>query len=116
LGTPFPDSPLHSIAMLSPDDGWAVGGQYYPAVTSVIAHWDGSTWSAVPSPVNEPLHKVVMNTAQDGWATASEGGLLHWDGANWTPVDSPAGSPLYGLALDPGSASGWSLAAARASA
>jgi hypothetical protein len=38
------DSVLHGIVMISPTDGWAVGGGDF-TTQALIMHWNGTTWS-----------------------------------------------------------------------
>lgn len=93
---------LDGVAALAADDVWAVGssGQGAPSRT-LIEHWDGSTWSIVPSPNKGPfpngLSSVGAVAADDIWAVGSwftkgfvdRTLILHWDGTAWTRVPSP---------------------------
>lgn len=104
--------PLNAVTMLSPDDGWAVGGYVESAGGgncydhNVILHWDGWTWAAIPHPGDSPLYGVGFASATDGWAAGAGGTLLHWDGATWLAAASPATYDLYDVQfLDP--ADGW---------
>ena len=78
---------------------------------TLVEHYNGSTWSVVPSPNPAPRHPlngarqtlnaVKMVSSTDGWAvgntfdTASgsfqpnKGLILHWDGRTWS-VDTSA--------------------------
>jgi hypothetical protein len=99
---------LNAVVALAPDNAWAVGystpglaGQ--SATLTLILHWDGTTWSIVPSPNVGPntnrLLGITANSADDIYAfgsnfTADGSGnqmtlLLHWDGTSWTIVPSP---------------------------
>ena len=102
------------VAALSPANAWAVGaGPGVPTKgfsahpTAVIEHWDGTSWSVVPSPNPNPqgnngLGAVAAVSAGDVWATGHQ--LLgpfteHWNGSKWTIVATPAGvSFLAGMA------------------
>lgn len=93
---------LHGVVALTPDDVWAVGssGQGAPSRT-LIEHWDGTTWSIVPSPNKGPvpngLSAVGAVAPDDIWAIGSwftkgfvdRTLILHWDGTAWTRVPSP---------------------------
>src|SRR5262249_11998123 len=64
---------LLGIAAVTPGNVWAVG--YYTTTTfayqTLIEHWNGSTWSIVPSPSNSPndnLNSVAAIAANDVWA------------------------------------------------
>lgn len=112
---------LNAVVALAPDNAWAVGfstpglaGQ--SATLTLILHWDGTTWSVVPSPNVGPnstsqsnrLLGITANSANDIYAFgsyfASDGSghqmtlLLHWNGTNWTIISSP--NPTKGNFLD----------------
>jgi hypothetical protein len=112
---------LNAVVALAPDNAWAVGystpglaGQ--SATLTLILHWDGTTWSIVPSPNVGPnstnqsnrLLGITTNSADDIYAFgsyfAADGSghqmtlLLHWDGTTWTIVTSP--NPTKGNFLD----------------
>ena len=112
---------LNAVVALTPDNAWAVGystpglaGQ--SATLTLILHWDGTTWSIVPSPNVGPnsnnqsnrLLGITVNSADDIYAFGSyfaAGGsghqmtlLLHWDGTSWKIAPSP--NPTKGNFLD----------------
>ncbi len=98
-----------SIDCVSASDCWAVGyardGQGGLART-LTEHWDGNTWTVIPSPnvprgsdngANNFLYGVDCVSSSDCWAVGfyfSLGGnatlILHWDGAAWSVVPSPS--------------------------
>jgi hypothetical protein len=79
---------------------------------SLTMHWDGATWSIVPSPAvgNDILYAVDAISSNDVWAigrtkigySSSRTLTLHWNGSTWTVVPSPNDSTtnnnLYGVA------------------
>lgn len=96
------------------DDVWAVG--FYGADTShgvrqrtLVEHWDGSTWTQVPSPNASRkdclLTGVSAVAADDVWAVGYVAGgessfVEHWNGASWSLGESPdpgTGSILAGV-------------------
>ena len=93
---------LNGVAAIAPDDAWAVGsfGQGAPSRT-LIEHWDGASWSIVPSPNKGPfpngLSAIEAVAPDDIWAVGSwftkafvdRTLVLHWDGTVWTRVPSP---------------------------
>src|SRR6266700_3509778 len=103
---------LFGVAAVSTSDVWAVGDAFdSSSVTyhTLIEHWDGSTWSVIPSPSvgkaqieDNILSAVTATSAQDVWAAGMkvvEGSkvprqtlILHWDGKSWHVMDSPNGS------------------------
>lgn len=110
--TPSPghgDNTLAAVSADSATDAWAVG--FAPkrgvADAAVALHWNGSTWTAVPTPGVGPLpgglDGVAALSPTDAWASYSgnPSGVLHWDGTAWTKVTSsqpPAGGQYYGVA------------------
>jgi hypothetical protein len=93
---------LNAVAAISPTDVWAVGsstdvGAY---AETLIEHWNGATWSVVPSPnvsgENNGLYDVVAIAANDVWAVGYRGiGVfeplaMHWNGATWALFPSPS--------------------------
>ena len=96
---------LTAVATLSSDDVWAVGyvTRYDPDTKyrTLIEHWDGSSWSIVPSPSpgagqKARLRGVAAQGPNDVWAVgdyyndffypAESVLILHWDGASWSTV------------------------------
>jgi hypothetical protein len=110
-GAPGSDAQLelHSISMVSPSEGWAVGGQDWNTSgnddgsgTTVLYHYKDGRWTPIYIPISDPdipdgLHPVLqavsMVSATDGWAAGSfvEGSVkaffLHYDGKSWKEVD-----------------------------
>ena len=109
---------LNAVLALAPNDVWAVGFSTpvappkQAATLTLIEHFDGASWTVVPSPkvgpnsVNQSnrLLGLTANSANDIWAFgsnfAADGSghqmtlLLHWDGTSWTVASSP--SPTKG--------------------
>jgi len=69
---------------------------------TLIEHWNGSTWSIVPSPNagdGGELKAVAAVSASDVWAVGNSLGpgngvkktlVEHWDGSAWSVVPSPS--------------------------
>lgn len=106
-GTPNPrrDDYLLAVDGVASGDVWAVGyhiGQGLRLPQSLALHWDGVSWSAVPTPAvgttGNLLEDVVAIASDDVWAVGSSGGTrlhplaLHWDGASWKVVRRGLGS------------------------
>ena len=97
---------LSGVVALAADDAWAVGsfGQGAPSRT-LIEHWDGATWSVVPSPNKGPFPNALSDidavASDDIWAVGTwftkafddRTLTLHWDGATWSRVASPNAGP-----------------------
>lgn len=118
-------SKLSGVAAVSGTDAWAVGwsstnGMDWPHATTVIEHWDGSSWNTVPSPNpgsgGHELLSVSATSASNAWAvgysapeplpnleatSGTSGGvqtiLEHWDGSSWTAIPSPNPGGSSGL-------------------
>jgi hypothetical protein len=113
---------LWATSALSERDAWAVGVQAtYTSNDPLAVHWDGTSWTAVPTPTPVPdcedgniqwggnsLNSVDGAAPDDVWAV---GGtcygisplLEHWNGSAWSIVAGPqppgdAWAVLYGVA------------------
>lgn len=95
---------LYGVTAISASNVWAVG-EYFPAVslsTTLIEHWNGSSWSVVKSPnngmSNNELYAVAAVSASDIWAVgeyADSNGVPqplteHWNGSSWSVVSNPS--------------------------
>ena len=79
-----PDTELDTVAMFSPDDGWAAG-------SDALLHYDGKTWSPVSAltSTGEPLGATSIATVSSGeaWAVGAFYAVaLHLTGGIWQPV------------------------------
>ncbi|MGP3984322.1 hypothetical protein [Streptomyces sp. KR80] len=96
---------LSSIVAVAPDDVWAAGTAYGTGEdapqTSLVLHWDGSSWKQVDSPGVQGsatwLTGVTALARDDIWAVggSSESGAadrpfaIHWDGKSWKVAETP---------------------------
>jgi hypothetical protein len=102
-GGPSRPNILNGVAVLSASNAWAVG-LYSSAMAdrTLIVHWNGTAWQAVPSPnPGGPSRENFLNgaaavSAHDIWAVGSyDNGttdrtlIEHWNGAVWKVVPSP---------------------------
>lgn len=121
---PFKHNYLDAVTCTSASDCWAVGssrpGNFYQ---TLIMHWDGASWSIVPSPnytSNAPnnLFAVTCSSATDCWAVGAynvngveqvtQTLIVRWDGTSWSLVPSANTSAtehnlLYGVSCVSGS-------------
>lgn len=125
-------SSLSAVTAISPSDIWAVG-QYDSSQSQselpLTEHWDGTSWSVVPSPGVSgdfflQVNAVTATATNDVWAvgnfTTSQYGpwqtrIEHWNGTSWSVVPSPnpgTTSPdsvkLYGVAA-PAKGNAWAV-------
>ena len=113
---------LIAVKAIASDDVWAVGEQqvttgHTVTTTTYIQHWNGTSWSIVPSPngpaTDNSLRGVSGAASNDVWAVGVTGPsftdngalAMHWDGAAWTIVPTAptsGGDPLFAvLAVTP---------------
>ena len=99
---------LWSVDCVGASDCWAVGGQEptgNQGPQTLAEHWDGSTWTMVPTPaVDGYLFSVTCSASADCWAVGdsvdSQGNPLnaiiyHWDGSLWSRVAAPSSGETY---------------------
>jgi hypothetical protein len=109
---------LSDVEVVTPTDVWAVGmyedlsGIEPDSYQTLIVHWDGSTWTWVPSPNNplgpDELFGVSAVSANDIWAVGShylsirdrQPLALHWNGTTWDIVPTPETGPDYSALFD----------------
>ncbi len=88
---------LAGVAATSATSAWAVGGS---GGKTLIVHWNGRTWTRVPSPApaGGVLYGIAATSASNAWAvgctrcftSSSEILIVRWNGKTWTRVPSPA--------------------------
>jgi hypothetical protein len=118
---------IGAVTAISPVNAWAVGEQIgaTSAVggSTLIEHWDGASWSIVPSPTpgGDPgLTGVAARSATDVYALGGElpsvnGGpdqalILRWNGTSWTSdLSGTIGGTLAAAATFPGAATEWAV-------
>src|SRR5262245_23809836 len=101
------DNSLGNVSGSAPNDVWAVGN-FLPdtsssnqdATLSLAAHFDGSSWTDVPTPNVGPNFNTLFSVASlngQAWAVGvhlddqyrDRALVEHWDGTNWTVVNVP---------------------------
>jgi len=77
---------LHEVHGAGPNDVWAVGSK------GQSLHWEGTSWSEVPTGVSWDLEGVWVPTSGNAFAVGQRGlEVLRWDGSSWRPVPTPLG-------------------------
>jgi hypothetical protein len=94
---------LGAVVALTPKNAWAFG--FYEKTTTsfrtLIEHWDGVSWSVVPSPNNGPGENALLGatarSSTDIWAVGYHNDpgnrrtlTEHWNGSAWSIVASPS--------------------------
>ena len=136
-GIPAVSPEAGGITATSASNAWIVGTAFVGSagVTStrtVILHWNGKSWTRVPSPtpgttghgLGSGLSSVAATSAGNAWAVGTTDYgfgvektlILHWNGKSWTQVPSPnpggAGDDqLYGVAISSADSS-WAVGSA----
>jgi hypothetical protein len=104
------DNGLAGLGVVSANDIWAVGsfGTHGGQRSTLAEHWNGSTWSVVPTPngVNEVnwLLGADAVASGDAWAVGYSATnppeqsfrrtlIEHWDGDSWSVIPSPNPTP-----------------------
>ncbi len=103
---PSEQNELLAVAAVSTTDVWAVGDSHTTsgAFQTLTLHWDGTTWSIVPSPSPDgafnDLFGVAAVSTTDVWAVGDSGSgtlIEQWNGSSWNVVSSPSPSTLANL-------------------
>ena len=117
---PNTNNELYGVVAFGPNNVWAVGywGNAASGFSTLVEHWNGSTWSVVssPNPLGDNFLSAVSATgANDIWAVGgySAGSqtstlIEHWNGNSWSQVlgfGVEPSSAAYGVAaVSPGDA------------
>ena len=106
-----PNAEFYSVQMLSPTNGWASGGGGWHSVgeggatTSILWHYDGSSWTPAPVPDVAGITSLAMLSANDGWATGTDS-ILHYNGQQWSIFAHLQG--VEGVSMD-SATDGWAF-------
>jgi hypothetical protein len=94
-------SELTGVSALTASDAWAVGSYGTFGAATLALHWNGTSWTQVPTPnpgfpsAPNDLTAVSAASASDAWAVGYYGNLyfrtlaLHWNGTSWAQVATP---------------------------
>ena len=91
-----------SVVTVHGSGGPPVGSTPSLAGSTLILHWNGTTWKRVPSPSSPSggaLAGVAATSARSAWAVGDAGGstlILHWNGTTWEQERSPNPTPGHG--------------------
>jgi hypothetical protein len=110
------DEKLNAVSASAANDVWAVGSTNrtgFAHTDPLAAHWDGTAWTMVATPVTTGGSKSILFGVADlgaanAWAVgrsaANQALVEHWDGSAWTIVPTPvptvpAGNTFAGTTL-----------------
>ena len=121
--SPNPDLKSNELQAITGVPGtsqlWAVGDYGRKGNSTLTEHWNGTTWSVVPSPNPQPsrasfLQSVAVLSESNIWAVGfyirnyDRTLLEHWDGSQWTVVPSkPRYEYFRGVTHIPGTNQAW---------
>lgn len=92
---------ITAIAMVSPTEGWAVGGE--GATNALILHYQHGQWSALPEHPRGQLDAIAMVAPDEGWAVGTDVGggsiMLRYSHGAWSPVSVPQVGALDTIAM-----------------
>lgn len=71
-GLPQAKAALLAVAAFGPDDAWAAGYRGFAPQQTLLAHWDGRSWTQVPGRPGS-LSDLSALSAHDLWAVGSNG-------------------------------------------
>ena len=100
------DLSINAISGTSASNIWVVGqtvtpGYHNRQFTSVLMHYDGSSWTQMTAPDNSGLLDVDAVSSSDAWAIAADGSVLNWNGKAWSAVTQLAQGNTSIAALSP---------------
>lgn len=90
----YPSYPTHGfndIYVAGTDNAFAVGN------FGLIYHYNGSTWSTMPSTVSSNINAVWGRSASDVFAVGDNGTILHYNGSAWQKMTSPTAKNLHSV-------------------
>jgi hypothetical protein len=83
---------------------WAASPNFVVAVgdSGYVTHYDGNTWSPIPTDTRDELYDVFGFSEEDVFAAGRDGTILHYDGTAWAEMPSTATSlyAMWGAAPD----------------
>jgi len=100
----FTGNYLNGVACSSTSDCWAAGvyGDANGLSSSLMEHWNGTSWSVATTPVlRAEFQSITCAGASDCWAAGenftgnvSQTLLEHWNGTTWSQVSAPSIAPV----------------------
>jgi hypothetical protein len=110
------DEKLNAVSAAAANDVWAVGSVNqtgFAHTDPLAAHWDGTSWTIVPTPATTGGSKSILfgvanlgsgNAWAVGRSEANRALVEHWDGSAWTIIPTPeppapAGTTFSGSTL-----------------
>ena len=99
--TPGSQTSMTSIAMLSPDDGWAMGQTYHTGNSgedpAYVLRYTNGRWVPVKTEIRGRIGAIKLFSASDGWAVGDW--VYHYDGSAWRQIMLPGNQGGYFASL-----------------
>ncbi|MEQ8877292.1 MAG: hypothetical protein RIC49_12860 [Phycisphaerales bacterium] len=109
-GGEFEGFPLEKMDAMGPNNIIAVGGYVFDG-TSAIAHYDGTEWTRVDSPVDDTFLDVAFDEDGTAWATpfAAHPEIAFFDGSSWSARPAPRPEDFLNTLATDGDGAVWLL-------
>ncbi|MCK4256864.1 hypothetical protein KAX35_08250 [candidate division WOR-3 bacterium] len=99
---------LYSVFFVDENNGWVSGHICGIEPYDNFAHYDGTEWEVIQSPIGLMYSSLYFLSADDGWCVGY--GIAHYDGDEWSAVvDSGHFSSVHFISPNDGWAVGYKL-------
>ncbi|CAN5139992.1 hypothetical protein BH20ACT24_BH20ACT24_12280 [soil metagenome] len=89
-------SEVAAVSALSGGDVWAVGRFDTDGPHPLVQHWDGGSWSLVPTPPTAESELLAVDAVSTddvwmvgGYENSGDALIVHWDGTELSLIDHP---------------------------
>jgi hypothetical protein len=89
IGGPFATAKLDAVWGSGTADVYAVGLRGTSTTSPTIIHFDGATWSAVPTTITVLDVFSVWGSGPSDVFTGGPGRIIHFDGGSWSEMPTP---------------------------
>jgi photosystem II stability/assembly factor-like uncharacterized protein len=86
-----------SVALLTPNEVYAVGGALDSGANALFLHYDGVVWHQLPVASDATLWWVFVLSPSSVYAAGERGLMLRFDGSGITTLTPPTTSTLFGV-------------------
>lgn len=96
-------SQLYGLAMVSPDEGWAVGAN------GTMVHYSNGRWQSIPPLTMQTLTSIAMSSPTEGWAVGANATMLHYRAGTWEVIKSPVPTVAFTQVVMRSPTEGWAI-------
>lgn len=93
---PLSNMTIRNIEVLSPNNVWALAGDWD---NNYMLHYDGSAWSTNSTLTQDFMYGLDMINDSLGWACGSGGDIIKYDGTSWSSFVNIPSAYLYQIAF-----------------